>query len=207
LLRVACVKFIHVLQDLWEGQKIKLHSFFTLALDVSELSASCRSCLSSEVANGIHWIGGRVGSKADHYVLALFLNTPNRCSSLRARNKVPLLFITTDTTVYCNLRFLRRRKEDVYSPHNGGKHSPKWTCSLCLTLLGCSITSVGDCCPTFRDDHVVSYLREEISAVNCIMSTNLSCYFHKERRGRVFGNPVSYSGVLGFKSEVLYGLS
>lgn len=122
-----------------------------------------------------------------------------------ARNKVPHFYITTGTLVYCNLRFLHRRLEDVsYSQHNGGKHSTGWICPSCLSLLGCGISSFGGCFPTFRDDLMVSYLRVEISAVNCIVSINLSCYFAEERRGRVSGNSVPYSGVPGFKSEIPY---
>jgi hypothetical protein len=42
LLGVAYAKFIYA-SRLMKGEKIKLHPFFTLALDVSELSASCSS--------------------------------------------------------------------------------------------------------------------------------------------------------------------
>lgn len=124
--------------------------------------------------------------------------------SLRARNKISHLFIRTGTTVYCNLRFLRGRQEDVYSQHNGGRHLPKWICFSCLSLLGCGVASVDDCCPTFRDGPLLSYLRVEIPAVYFTVIIHLSCYFRKER---VSGKSVSYSGVPDFKSVVLYGLS
>ena len=106
--------------------------------------------------------------------------------------------------MYCNLRFLRGRQEDVYSQHNGGRRLSKWICSSCLSLLGCGFAPVRDCCPTFRDGPLLSYLRVEIPAVNSTLSIHFSCYFRKES---VSGNSVSYSGVPDFKSEVLYGLS
>jgi len=127
--------------------------------------------------------------------------------SPRSEKKISHLFITTGTTVFCHLWFLHRRQEDVYSQHIGGRHSPKRICSSCLSLLGCDIASVGDCCPKCRDDPLLFYLRVEIPAVNSIVNVNFSCYFRKESRGTVFGNSVSYSGIPDFKSEVLYVLS
>jgi hypothetical protein len=48
----------------YEGVKVKFHSFFTLALDGGEWSASRTICsIPRERAHGIHWTGGSVDTR------------------------------------------------------------------------------------------------------------------------------------------------